>query len=331
MNQETIDELLIAYLSGNSSEENTRLAEEWINSSESNHALFEEYKKIWISADNMQDHFTPDIEKAWAKIARAVKLGEQETKILKMGKPASFYIRRIAASVILIAGLGFLITFMTRNKGTVEYASGSEPKMITLPDSSKIWLNKDSKLILAADFNTNDRELDLDGEAFFDVAKDPSRPFIIHSGTSYTKVLGTSFNVNARHPEEQVIVSVHTGRVEFGIENKANVVLLPGEEGIANTVAKSVSMQPIANNNHLSWKTRELSFDDELLSSVFAQLEAMYNIRIEADSGLSYCHYTGSFSNVNLDQCLKVLSLSNSFEYTAKGSRVIIKGEGCHN
>ncbi len=324
MEQEKLNELLAAYFSGNINSEDKNILLTWVNEKEEHQMLFQSYQSVW----NESKEFNPDVEAAWKKVAMATGISK-EAQVISIKPQTSKLFLRIAASLILLAAIAASLYSYLGNAETIYVATNAnETKEIVLPDSTHVWLNKNSSLAYESDFVQNTREIKLTGEAFFEVEKDKAHPFIIHTNESYTKVLGTSFNVNANDPEK-VIVAVTTGKVEVGFDEQHQVHLTPGYTGIASSKDKSVISEETVSSNYLTWKTGELKFEDVQLSEVFDWIESNFGMQINVDPSVRDCHFTGTFTQPQLEDILNVLQLSNNITYQVKGNQIDLKGEGC--
>lgn len=249
----------------------------------------------------------------------------------------------VAAS--LIAGLGISVTaayyyryaLLDRISPIVTkqlVAANGEMANITLGDGTKVWLNGGSKLIYPESFRSEKREVTLVGEAFMDVAHDPEKTFIVHTGNVHTQVLGTSFNIKA-YPEDNFIkVDVKSGKV--GVVTKTTVAkgtttfLTPAEELVFNKKTNSaIKNTGVDINNLSSWKDGGLTFKNMPLLDVLNAVNHRFNVSISAEINLTRCSITANFTNVSLENIVKILSKIVKGKAVQKGSNYLLKGKGC--
>jgi len=232
----------------------------------------------------------------------------------------------------------------------VSTKNGSKSKL-QLPDGTQVWLNSGSNISYDNDFGGRTRQVQLTGEAFFDVVKDNARPFIIHTATVDVMVLGTAFNVRS-YPEENVTeTSLIRGAVEVSLKASADkkIVLKPNEKLIVSNdsmlvkndsvltggVRKKPVVMTLTQVHHLDkdsvasevlWTKNKLVFDGETLGEVALKLERWYGVKviIQGDE-LKNIQYTGVFDDDNLTEVLYALQLSGSFKYVIRRNEVIIK------
>ena len=223
---------------------------------------------------------------------------------------------------------------------------------INLPDGSKVWLNGDSKITYVGDFGNKTREVYLSGEAFFDVAKDKTKPFIIHTRTINLKVLGTAFNVRSYDNEKETETALVRGSVEVTLRNRPDqkIILKPGEKLLVKNIPVDTALNykkqkrdeetPIAvlTNMHYygtdsssvetSWTKNELVFNDEPLDKIALNLERWFNVRITIiNESLKKEKYTATLEEDDkLKDFLEALKLAEGsrFHYSIKDSEVII-------
>ncbi len=212
-------------------------------------------------------------------------------------KSSTRWIGWASAAVIALA-LGFWF-LNNQNDGLsntlIAETNYQEKKTVTLNDGTIVWLNGNSKLTYSTEFSGNERLVQLTGEAFFDVTKNPNKPFIIETTKSKVTVLGTSFNVRSRIAENMTEVVVKTGKVR--LENTAGdkkVELTPNEKGIHDLSTNLVTEMAEKDMNDLAWHSDKLIFNNTPLSEVLNDLERQFEVEITLkDASLNNCKYGG--------------------------------------
>ncbi|MEO3406443.1 FecR domain-containing protein [Mucilaginibacter sp. CAU 1740] len=213
-------------------------------------------------------------------------------------------------------------------------AANGQMVNITLTDGTKVWLNGGSKLTYPESFRGEKREVTLEGEAFIDVAHDATKAFIVHTGNVHTQVLGTSFNVKA-YPEDSFIkVDVKSGKVGVitpaGTAKSTTTFLTPAEEVVFNKKGNSVIKKTDVDIISLSsWKDGGLTFKNTPLLEVLNAVNHRFNVNISAEINLTRCSITANFTNVSLDNIVKILSKIVKGKAVQKGSNYLLKGKGC--
>jgi transmembrane sensor len=251
------------------------------------------------------------------------------------------------------------VAAQTGEKNEVSTRNGSKSKII-LPDGSRVWLNAGSVLTYNKDFGGEMREVDLSGEAFFEVKslslppsgggeKERKVPFIIHTQHIDVHVLGTAFNVKSYPGDKQTETSLVHGKVEVLIHNRPEekFTLRPNEKLVvrneeADTVATGKSggasnSQPLVSLSKLTytaadsllvetaWVQNKLVFDNESFREVAIKMERWYNVQIEFnDVKKQELRFTGVFENETIQQALDYMTITAPFHYSIQGNKIII-------
>jgi len=196
-----------------------------------------------------------------------------------------------------------------------------------LPDGSAIYLNSGSTLKIPKKFAADKRTVFLEGEAFFEVTEDKSRPFTIYSGSLSTTALGTSFNVRAYPEEEKLSVALVTGKVKVvNAEIDTFQILIPNEQIIFNTKEQEFKKQAFDIELITGWQKGLLIFQDSDFDEVVEKLERWYGVSFDIQKYPIYQkEYRGKFDNQSLDEVLQVMSFTSGFTYEINDKNVIIK------
>jgi len=276
-----------------------------------------EIMKKWNDLNNT-DTDNIDVDEAWNNLNHRI---EAEIPVIPMRRqllmPAFI---RIAAMVIIVAGLGWLMFEVAApEKVTVTAAMDDKNIEVLLADGSKVYLNRDSRLIYPETFGRNNRKVTLKGEAYFDIAPDASHPFIIDAGNARVKVLGTSFNVITDNENNEVEVFVTTGTVMLSSNDGSESLMIePGY--IGRVSGNNTSSALNTNANYLSWNTDILTYDGERLGVVFADLKRTFNIDIVAgDPAINDYRLTSRFDSQTHDTIIKVICTTFNLHSVVEG------------
>ncbi|HZF65566.1 MAG TPA: FecR family protein [Chitinophagaceae bacterium] len=274
-----------------------------------------------------------------------------------------YWISGVAASfLILFSAYKFLPNQLSSSnskelnslaaKNEIVTKKGSKSKII-LPDGSLVWLNADSKISYSGDFQGETREMQLTGEAYFDVKKDRNRPFIIHTNSIDVRVLGTAFNVRSYPSEKTTETSLIRGSVEVTLHHqpgKKPIVLKPNDKltvshQLKQTISDSDRQEstqrhavPVVlklSSIHYkpkdstviesSWTENKLAFDEEVFERVIANIERWYNVEILIrNNRVKSKHFSAVFENKSLSQVMEALSLALKFKYEINGNKVTV-------
>jgi transmembrane sensor len=312
-------EELASILSGEKSEDND-LFRRFMTEDTSNTG------KKWKEVNNIISDKEIDVDKAWDKVFTRMndKVPEKESKTpgLRITRRTFF---RIAASVLILVATGSGFFYLSKQgllSRKITIATNDEQKnvLISLPDGSKAYLNRNSSFTYRSDFNKTARDVRLTGEAFFEIAPDKSKPFIIDAGEARVEVVGTSFNVITSNNESSVEVFVKTGEVLVSDNSGSRSVQLePGYIGVINSKKseKTINKDP----NYLSWQTGYLEYSGQKLSVVFKDLKRVYNMDIVADDPVILDNpWTSPINNLSQDTIIRLICASFNLSYTKDGN-----------
>lgn len=234
-------------------------------------------------------------------------------------------ILRVAALAIVALGIGWWV-FLYNVPRTVT-TGPHERKNVALPDGTTVYLNSDTELEYDRQFSDNQRAVRLKGEAYFDVQRDATRPFIIQAASVTVEVLGTSFNLRSYSGEEFDALDVRAGHVRFGVTDKIVVEQGGGARFYRHEQRLEATLAQV---NADSWKSRKLSFRNAPMKEVIPDLERFYHVTIQVESpSLLKCHITGEFIDHPLTEVLDVIGYSLNIRYTNVDDTYVLSGATC--
>jgi ferric-dicitrate binding protein FerR (iron transport regulator) len=282
--------------------------------------------KKWKELKNMNSTEEIDVDKAWNNVhsrllENGIKINESPVRIRFM---RSTFLR-IAASVIILLSLGTAALYINNagyfsKKITVFAGNDQKNIQVSLSDGSKVYLNRNSEFSYRKNFGKTGRNVKLTGEAFFEIAPDASKPFIIDAGKAKVKVVGTSFNVITNNRESSVEVFVKTGKVLlFDNSGSHSLQLDPGYVGTLTSkkAFKTVNSDP----NYISWKTGYLDYSGQKLSIVFNDLKRVYNMDIVVDDSLILENpWHSPIVNSSQETIINIICRSFNLNYTKEGN-----------
>lgn len=271
------------------------------------------------SASGIAGHTLPPRTEALPPAPKAGKNTMPEKEVAPVSKPAPQPVTARAADDV-------------KTFEFIRHQTRDERIMVMLPDSSKVYLNKDTRLSYSDNFQYGDRSVYLTGEAFFDVRKWKKYPFVIYTNKARIEVLGTSFNVKSDKVGTEE-VTVATGRVLFAEKadpDKNQVVLTPGMKGYfegGHVHSRNLS----GDQNDLAWKTGKLAFNNAPMKEVLVKLEEQLGVKVTAaDPRVFNCRFTGKFDQASEEEIVEILSLSVGGSFETKNGAFILKGKGCN-
>jgi ferric-dicitrate binding protein FerR (iron transport regulator) len=266
-----------------------------------------------------------------------------------------------AASIVAIVGI-MGVYFLGNRINPIENVStaipehtiiirntDSEKRLVELNDGSKVFLEPNSSIQYKKNFNTTNREIYLDGDAFFEVARNPAKPFYVYYHDVVAKVLGTSFRVNTNKTTGKIEVAVKTGKVQVyenakttttGKHVASAIIVAPNQKAVYDMVQHQFQsalvekpMQVVAVDTISQRKTDySLKFEQKNLSDVLNLLQSFYGVEIVVENSNVYnCMFTGDVSDQDLFSVLNTICLATNSTYEINQTIVLIKGKGCTN
>ena len=203
--------------------------------------------------------------------------------------------------------------------------------MVMLEDSTKVWLNAESQLIYPESFDEKERRVKIKGEAYFQVAKDATRPFYVESSGITIRVYGTEFNINAYAEEKEVYTTLVSGSIslQHANESKSELVLTPGHQAIYNKDNKITSVKSVNTEAITSWHNGRFVFEEQTLEQIMKTLARGYNFEYEFDNeNIRNTIFKGSAPRyANLSEVLRILEKSGGLKFRAKNDKIIITTE----
>lgn len=273
-----------------------------------------------------------DADRALQKVLTRIN---EKPAVQKKGLVVSLWGKVAAAAMIVFAcaaGLYYYdnITPVRQEIVFVEkYNARGIRSVLTLTDGTRIWLNSDSKIGYPEKFANDVREVHLSGEAFFDVAKDTKKPFIIHTDDAAVRVLGTSFNVKAYSNEDRVQTSVVSGKVAFipkanGVQN--DTLLLTKSHKVTYTATSGEIKTEITNTeDDREWINGKHVYKAETLALIGKRLERTFNKKVLIrNPKLAEQRFTATFEDSSLKEIMYYLSMTSQFKYSITDSTLVI-------
>ena len=332
ISNDRIEELLPGYLSGELSDKDRVMMDNWRNESPENEAIYLASLKAWEAMILLNEMEQFNSFEALRKV---------NTKI-SQPQSAKWWIvlQRVAAILILplLVYSGYLTIQNQARKNSQEQVMmqtiSSRQGMVTqfaLADGTKVWLNSGSELQFPNLFNGNKREVMLKGEAFFEVTKNEKQPFRVNANELKVEVLGTSFNVVSFDDTQSEVVLV-TGKVALSSEKgqivKEYSTMIPGQRAIYQKEAQKVITEEVDVEKYIAWRDGNLIFRDDSMEDVVKRLSRWFNVEITInDPGIKNYIYKATFRNENLVQVLNLLKLSAPIDYRITDRKALGNGD----
>ncbi len=327
MGENEFAELIQRCLSGQATKEEVALLERWLDHRKEKDLFsrFSPSEKETIGAEIFQG------------LSRRIKESRETVKKDKVSlRPIVYY--RAAVTILVLSVISYLIFEITPSpgKGTTAYVKPAlrteVSKKIILSDSSIVWLKGNSSISYPEKFTGAERNVELTGEALFEVSKDKNHPFVIQCGELTARVLGTSFNIKSS--ETHIEVLVLTGKVALSSKtNRNDLILLPNEKAVYDE-AKNEIEKLTPKENEVTTKTAgteySMHFYATPMKDIAEKIERKFEVQVSfTDMRLANCTITADFTDQSLDRTLNMISQSLGIQYEINNKRVTLKGQGC--
>lgn len=321
-------ELLHRLIAGTTTEEENRQLMEWFRQCASKEEFFMLFETAWKESP---DEMPRDVqERMYRRLSR--ELDEKKTKTILLRSRFSWKVwpQIAVACIIIVLGLvNYRMNDKQKQLSTQNFtvlAEKGQRAFITSPDSTKVWLNSDTKISYPADYGLKERNVTLVGEAYFEVAKNPDKRFIVEAKGMQVEALGTSFNVNAYQNDNKIIASLFSGSVRVSYDRHV-AILKPHESVKVDLLNRSFSRYKDESMQNIAlWRKNEITFDGESLEEITHIMSRLYNttICIEDESLKKVC-YIGTIRNNNLENFIDIINLTTPVVYENKGDTVFLR------
>lgn len=318
-----IDEQIAKFLAGESSPEEAASLQKWLAESSDNQLYFNQMQKVWRQSSPSPLARPLDVELALLRTKS--KIAAQKLPFRARTIPLRWM--ALAATLTLI--LGALWFFKQDTTLPVEAVAAAEiPVTQKLNDGSAITVNQYSSI--AARISERKRMISLKGEAYFEVASNPKKPFVVAVQNVSVTVLGTKFNVDNKSNVNQVIVSVDEGKVKIE-SNRAEKLLLAGDQAVIDVTSGIITVrQTQPNENVTAWASKKFVFEDTPLSKVIPELEKVYQVKINlSNPALEKCRLHVRFDAESIEHIMVVIAETFSLKLRVLNGQYYLEGDAC--
>lgn len=329
------EEIIIKALQKTASEEEMQLLNSWLRKDKQHIALYCEMEEIWNSKNRLTEE---TIQEGWHKLYRDMKAGQQkETPILLPQRQTRFLWMRYVAAVFIgiLIGSAAWISFQPKEapiqkellvQNKVYNQNGVQT--IVLPDSSEVWLNENSSISYPEQFEDKERLVSLIGNAYFDIQKNTTQPFVVRIGKVNVKVTGTEFFIESA-TQNNTLITLISGSVDLNYENEKgesiSSSLLPGQQADISKLNGKVLITDVDTDYYVAWKDGTYRFTDDPLDEIVSFLARHYDLNIQIAPSLQKKRFTGRVTSTDtLPDVLKVISESFPIKYRITGKVVEI-------
>ena len=324
--KEKIQILISRYFTGSLTESEDEELKNHLKSNQEDLKEFEDYRRIWEVSDPKIALNPIDVDGDLQKTKRRIYFRK------------TTYIRLLQQAVAVFILAGFFSTGYIYYYTSAKFPDSPKPLVLVqeistaygtrskfqLPDGTFVFLNSGSKLLFPNEFSANSRNVELIGEAFFEVTTNPSKPFNVKTGDINVKVLGTSFDLQAYPLSGEISTTLVHGKVvlekEFGGISKQIATLKPSDHAIYKSGTGNVTISAEEDlDKFIGWKDGKLVFFNDPIEDVASKLGIWYNVKVNINNkNLKAYHFTATFSDEPIEQVLDLLSKSSPIKYKIK-------------
>lgn len=305
-----INHIIAHVLSGEASSDDILMLSQWLNNSEKNQEEFRRLKNYWDAEVAFSQSLLPSLSAE--KLERTI--ANQQKKAKKAVLSRQFM--SAAAAIALLVVLS--VVSMMKYSGHIAtehytYMTDERKSTFTMEDGTVVTLNKNSKLNFTDAFGKSERSVKLEGEAYFQVAKDASRPFKVNIDGASILVLGTHFNVKADTGAEEITATLVEGSIRFE-GAKQHIVMTPNQQLTFSRLTNKIDVKHVDTDSFTSWKSGLLKYRSIPFIELISELEKIYKVQIKLENkklAEPYVTVSGTFSkDQNIEEILKVISRS---------------------
>ena len=318
-------EQIAAYLSGKARAQEKAEVEKWVNSNDEHRRIYQSLEREWKFLNKGSLPLLPDKEQIWKEIRNRIEL--PVTAVLYSKKILLKYIS-LTASVALLLGLFLSFLFTGGRSQSAQFTAHTpmgEKAMLTLPDSSRVWLNSGSTLSYST--KSRKRIVHLKGEAFFEVTKNRRKEFVVQTGDVRVQVHGTNFNVTAYDTDPEIAVSLESGSVSLTNNKNGDVLtqLSPNQMGLISR--SQLTCRVVADDPGITklWTNNILKIYNNDIYEVVKKLERWYGVDVTLENGNPDSRYTFVVKTESMKELLDLLNKMTPIVYKIEGKEVAIR------
>lgn len=286
------EDIIIRYLENRCSEEDFVLINEWMKESDGNAKELFRMEEVYQLGKFPVD--TEDlVAKAERRLGKRLEQEKQKTqKVFKLRNTLR-YAAAIAAVLLMAAGFAYYLSQEKSEELVMASAAHGQVREMLLPDGTKVWLNQSSILKYPRNFEGKERHVYLEGEAYFEVARNHEKPFTVKSRAMDVKVLGTSFNIKCRPDNSIAETTLIEGEVEVkDKQDKGMITLSPGQKAVLNRVTGKMQVKQVDAKMEIVWHNDLIPFEKSSIFQIASALERFYGVKIilspDVDSTKTY-------------------------------------------
>lgn len=325
--EDSIDILIISYLKGEATNDQQKELLAWLELSDENQFYFRSIKDVYDLGQIEYDIRDSQVDRQWHKFLDKVFPAYNTNSWLRIGHILLRYAAVFALGLICMQLLSYFISDKETHSKVTKIETGvGERSKVNLPDGSVVWVNACSSISYDESFGKENRTIRMSGEAFFDVEKDQSKPFLVHTEPFTFRVTGTSFNVYAFDEEDEISLALIEGSVTA---EKGSYIdkLRPGEVLVYDKTRAIVSHRKLISSSYTAWRYGEMFFDKMTFEDLTRRLERNFNVKFKFENQkIKKESFGGSFRKYeSLETIMRVISTSTPVKFRIEKDTVYIK------
>lgn len=314
--QTEYQDLVIKFLAGEISEEELISLKSWLEDSPENLQIFDRENELWhqTAFHSRLENFKVDA--GWKHISKRLGLGVKNSGSVTVVKKLNYFLLIAAACLAGLIAIGSIYMWLgLKNKPVYIVAAATtvstregEKAHVFLPDSTEVTLNSGSSIQYEANFNQKDRIVKFAGEAFFSVATNHEKPFVVKLDQMSIIATGTKFNVFSFGNEDRVETTLEEGAIQVSISGHEPIPMNSGEQIVYFMRSKKYQLSEVATDTYTSWKENKLRFNDTPFEEVLRRIGRKYNVRFEiTNHNLLNLRYTATFIDESIEEVMQML------------------------
>ncbi len=322
-NDSELEGILFQYFRKELSSAEREEVEDWRKLEPDNQDLFDEYRLLFLDMKGLTYYrkLETPADQSWDRFTKDHKIAPQRKLI-----PMSTVLRIAASIIVVLSAVVFVMQYQTQPTAMI-LADLTAVETVQLQDGSDITLNEGAVLTYTEPFQNNERRVRLEGNGFFDIAKDPEKPFVVQAQEAEVRVLGTQFYIN--QSEDLVDLKVEEGKVLISFNDQHEIV--EAGESLSINLKQKLFSVPGTDKTGLDtfWKTRRLVFDLTTIEEVIATVNQAYGSTLQVEGSTEACALTVIFENESFENVLEIISNTLGYEVIEEQDAIILRGNGC--
>jgi transmembrane sensor len=318
-----ISNLISKFFAGEISDNEIDALKSWLEEDPEHRRIFDQENELWQEASLSGNINKFKADTAWMNISSRLELNKWKNPVVIISK-RRYLLLSLVASVALFVALGGISLWVSTRQAinnvslasTLITTNEGERSHVTLPDSTEIFLNSGSRLEYNTQFNVKDRVVNLSGEAFFSIHKNPAKPFVVETGVMKIVATGTRFNVLSYNGEDRIETTLEEGKISALMSGGRSLNLTPGQQIVYFRKSGKIEVRDVPVDTYTSWKENKLRLKDTPFEEALRKIARKYNVTFEITSNdLLNLRYTATFIDESIEEVMSMLKTVSPITY----------------